>query len=157
MYRALEDFIEDWTTSAAGTLAVMKAITDEKMNVAIVEGHNTLAWLSWHLIGTAGLFGRMVGFNVPAIGRDEAIPDTMAAIVGKYEEVMAAYASEVKKLTDDSITEEVNGFNGPIARGKILRILIEHQTHHRGQMTVLLRQAGLTVPGVMGPTKEMQS
>lgn len=41
-------------------------------------------------------------------------------------------------------------------RGKFLRMLIDHQTHHRGQMTVLLRQAGLTVPGVMGPTKEMQ-
>jgi uncharacterized damage-inducible protein DinB len=33
-------------------------------------------------------------------------------------------------------------------------MMIDHQTHHRGQMTVLLRQAGLTVPGVMGPTKE---
>lgn len=25
---------------------------------------------------------------------------------------------------------------------------------YRGQMTILLRQAGLPVPGVMGPTKE---
>lgn len=41
-------------------------------------------------------------------------------------------------------------------RGKLLRILINHQTHHLGQMTVLLRQAGLKVPPVMGPTKEMQ-
>ncbi|WP_306434409.1 DinB family protein [Paenibacillus sp. J2TS4] len=41
-----------------------------------------------------------------------------------------------------------------MARGKLLSILLTHDTHHRGQMTVLLRQAGLTVPGVMGPTKE---
>ena len=32
--------------------------------------------------------------------------------------------------------------------------LINHQNHHRGQMTVLMRQAGLTVPGVYGPAKE---
>ena len=32
--------------------------------------------------------------------------------------------------------------------------LINHQNHHRGQMTVLMRQAGLTVPGVYGPAKK---
>ena len=35
-----------------------------------------------------------------------------------------------------------------------LMTLINHQNHHRGQMTVLMRQAGLTVPGVYGPAKE---
>jgi uncharacterized damage-inducible protein DinB len=39
-------------------------------------------------------------------------------------------------------------------RGLTLSILIGHQTHHRGQMTVLMRQAGLPVPGVVGPSKE---
>jgi len=29
-----------------------------------------------------------------------------------------------------------------------------HQTHHRAQMTVLMRQAGLKVPGVYGPSRE---
>jgi uncharacterized damage-inducible protein DinB len=32
--------------------------------------------------------------------------------------------------------------------------LIQHQAHHRGQMTVLMRQAGLPVPGIYGPSKE---
>jgi len=39
-------------------------------------------------------------------------------------------------------------------KGALLRFLIDHQTHHRGQMMVLLRQAGLPVPPVIGPTKE---
>jgi uncharacterized damage-inducible protein DinB len=29
-----------------------------------------------------------------------------------------------------------------------------HQCHHRGQMTVLMRQAGQKVPGIYGPAKE---
>ena len=33
-------------------------------------------------------------------------------------------------------------------------MLIGHQTHHRSQMTVLMRQAGLVVPEVYGPAKE---
>ncbi|WP_434482199.1 DinB family protein [Lysinibacillus pakistanensis] len=38
----------------------------------------------------------------------------------------------------------------------IIRFLIDHQTHHRGQMMVLLRHACLPVPAVMYPIKEMQ-
>lgn len=37
------------------------------------------------------------------------------------------------------------------ARGLTLFYLITHQAHHRGQMTVLMRQAGLPVPGIYGP------
>jgi uncharacterized damage-inducible protein DinB len=39
-------------------------------------------------------------------------------------------------------------------RGFVLQALVAHQTHHRGQMTVLMRQAGLPVPGMYGPSKE---
>ncbi len=39
-------------------------------------------------------------------------------------------------------------------RGVTLMILIAHETHHLGQITVLLRQAGRSVPGIMGPSKE---
>jgi uncharacterized damage-inducible protein DinB len=36
----------------------------------------------------------------------------------------------------------------------VLASLILHQAHHRGQMTVLMRQAGLAVPGIYGPARE---
>jgi uncharacterized damage-inducible protein DinB len=39
-------------------------------------------------------------------------------------------------------------------RGFAFASLLRHQTHHRGQMTVLMRQAGLRVPGVCGPARE---
>lgn len=156
MYRKVEDFIEDWTASAGGTLKVFQAMTNDKLDQAIVEGHSTLAWLAWHLVGAAGAFGHFAGLQVPGPGRDEPVPTDVAEIVQAYEKVMEAFKTEAAKLTDEMLLEEVNGFVGPTVRGKLLRGLIDHQTHHRGQMTVLLRQAGLTVPGVMGPTKEMQ-
>jgi uncharacterized damage-inducible protein DinB len=39
-------------------------------------------------------------------------------------------------------------------RGLTLFYLLMHQAHHRGQMTVLMRQAGLPVIGIYGPAKE---
>ena len=59
-----------------------------------------------------------------------------------------------ENFTDSSLEEAVDAHGTPTLRGALLRTMIDHQTHHRGQMTVLLRQAGLKVPGVMGPTKE---
>ena len=39
-------------------------------------------------------------------------------------------------------------------RSFTLFVLIGHEIHHRGQMTVLMRQAGLKVPGIYGPSYE---
>ena len=40
------------------------------------------------------------------------------------------------------------------SKGTVLRVLINHQSHHRGQMTVIMRMLGLPVPGIYGPSKE---
>ena len=73
-------------------------------------------------------------------------------------------------LTDESLTHKVSddgrtlGFLAwhmtqtlgemPGLVGLVVFYLIAHQGHHRGQMTVLMRQAGLVVPGIYGPSRE---
>ena len=64
-------------------------------------------------------------------------------------------------LTDASLMQNDAGLSGEIemygekwTRSKVLSSLIRHEIHHRAQMTVLMRQAGLKVPGVYGPSKE---
>jgi len=39
-------------------------------------------------------------------------------------------------------------------RGVTLLALLMHQAHHRGQMTVVMRLAGLKVPALYGPARE---
>ncbi|MBW8351137.1 DinB family protein [Bacillus sp. IITD106] len=156
MYRKVEDFVNDWNVASAGTLNVFKAMTNDKLDQSIAEGHNSLGWLAWHLVGAAGAFGHFAGLSIPGPTQDQPAPTDVAEIVAAYEKIINAYKEETTKLTDESLLEEVTGFGGPTLRGELLRSLIDHQTHHRGQMTVLLRQAGLTVPPIMGPTKEMQ-
>ncbi|WP_246864130.1 DinB family protein, partial [Virgibacillus sp. SK37] len=76
-------------------------------------------------------------------------------VPASYKKVALAVEHEVKEnMTDEKFAEEVEMHGHTSPRGAVLRLFIDHQTHHRGQMTVLLRQAGLPVPGVMGPTKE---
>ena len=157
MYRTVQDFLADWSTSAAGTLKVLEAMTDDKLDQAIVEGHNTLGWLGWHLATCPAFFMREVGLKVDPAGDPRQVPTKATEIAEAYRQIAEDVKREVEQgLTDERIIETVDSFGRATPRGALLRMFIDHQTHHRGQMTVLLRQAGLPVPGVMGPTKEQQ-
>ena len=156
MYRKVEDFLEDWTIASEGTANVFKALTDEKLDQSIVADHSTLGWLAWHLVGAAGAFGQFAGFNVQGPAHNAPQPTSAKEISDAYEALAQAIKEEAAKLADEDLLAEVKSFTGDTQRGKLLRGLIDHQTHHRGQMTVLLRQAELAVPPVMGPTKEMR-
>jgi uncharacterized damage-inducible protein DinB len=58
-----------------------------------------------------------------------------------------------KQWTDASLKEMKNVFGMEMQKAVTLSLLIKHIIHHRGQMTVLMRQAGLNVPGVYGPSR----
>lgn len=153
----VNDFITDWSHAAEGTLRVLQSLSDEKLDQAIIEGHSSLGWLGWHLATSPAFFAGLVGLDIKsAIGENkESIK--VIDIVETYNKVVEAVKIAVESnLTDEKLVEKIESFAGETTRGALLRGLIDHQTHHRGQMTVLLRQAGLPVPGVMGPTKEDQ-
>jgi len=153
MYRTVRDFLNDWSRAAQGTLKVLESLRDEKLDQAIVEGHNTLGWLGWHLVTTPVFFMKQIGLAIDPPGGDK--PNQASEIVSAYSKMAEDVKREVEQhLTDEKIIEVVDSFAGRIPRGAVLRFMLDHQTHHRGQMTVLLRQAGLHVPGVLGPTRE---
>ena len=78
-----------------------------------------------------------------------------AAIAAAYEKGAASVTKEVAaNWTDETLLQEDNMYGDTWSRGLTLFYFITHQAHHRGQMTVLMRQAGLPVPGVYGPAKE---
>lgn len=155
MYRKVEDFLNDWKVSSEGTLKVIESVTDEKLNQAIVEGHSTLGWIGWHLTSAPAYFAGLLGLTVFIPGDYRNVPDSAKEIAEGYKKVSSEFMEKVKDaFTDEDLTVLVDMHGTETPRGQILRTAIDHQTHHRGQMTVLLRQAGLKVPGVMGPTKE---
>lgn len=157
MYRTVQDFLTDWEKTSNGTLKVLEALTDESLDQAIVEGHNTLGWLGWHIATSTVFFSKLVGIDLNSTENPNDVPKEANKIVETYKK----YAEDLKQkvemlLTDEKMLEEVSGIGQPTPRGALLRTLVDHTIHHRGQMTVLLRQAGLQVPSVMGPTKEDQ-
>ncbi|WP_186577726.1 DinB family protein [Aquibacillus kalidii] len=155
MYRNVNDFVKDWTRASEGTIKVLESLTDDKLGQSIVEGHSTLGWLGWHIATAPIYFASLVGVNLGISTDPSDIPSKASTILDTYKEVTKKFKQEVENnFTDEQLLEEVDQHGTLAPRGEILRTLIDHQTHHRGQMTVLLRQAGLPVPGIMGPTQE---
>ena len=86
--------------------------------------------------------------------RSQQVP-TLAEIVSVYERGAKLVGEAVaENWKDEELEEELPMYGQSWKKGIILHALLAHQIHHRGQMSVLMGQAGLRVPGVYGPAKE---
>jgi uncharacterized damage-inducible protein DinB len=95
------------------------------------------------------------GLEVVGPGEDDPIPPSAAEITARFKEAADSLGAQVEaNWTDTSLDVEDEMYGTSWTRGQTLVALVGHQAHHRGQMTVLMRQAGLRVPGVFGPSKE---
>ena len=155
MLRKIEDFQKDWAYEVEMTGKVLNALTDEALGQKVYEGGRDLGFLGWHLTQTLGEMLGLVGLKIDAPSNDLPRPDSAAEIATAYEKAAKSVADEVAaNWTDETLLQTDEMYGETWTRGLTLFYLITHQTHHRGQMTVLMRQAGVPVPGIYGPSKE---
>jgi uncharacterized damage-inducible protein DinB len=155
MYRTIQDFLTDWTQENDSTIKVYKNLTDASLKQKVSTEGRTLAHLAWHIVLTLGEMGGKAGLKVNAPPENAPDPNMASAIVEAYEKAGESLATEIKqKWNDGMLAEEIVMYGQKWTRTATLASIIKHQIHHRAQMTVLMRQAGLKVPGVYGPSRE---
>jgi uncharacterized damage-inducible protein DinB len=155
MYRRIDDFLRSWEYEAASTSKVIGEMTEAARGQAVAPGHRTLDRLAWHVAQSIPEMMSMTGLSVTGINSDAPVPENIADIKQAYDAASASLAEAVKTNWKDETLEVEDAMYGENwKRGTTLTALLMHQAHHRGQMTVLLRQAGLKVPGVYGPALE---
>jgi uncharacterized damage-inducible protein DinB len=155
MFRRIEDFAAQWPVEREATLRVLRLLTDESLSQPVVPGGRTLGFLAWHITLTfREMLGR-TGLEPSAPAEYDVVPAHAAEIVEAYEKASASVLEQVtSSWTDDTLTEMVDMYGERWTRGFVLETLIRHEAHHRGQMTVLMRQAGLPMAGPYGPSRE---
>jgi uncharacterized damage-inducible protein DinB len=155
MLRKIDDFQKDWAYEAEMTGKVLNTLTDESLGQKVTPDGRSLGFLGWHMTQTLGEMLANVGLKVDAPGFDLECPAKASDIAAAYEKAAKSVTDEINtNWTDETLLQEDSMYGETWARGLTLFYLIAHQAHHRGQMTVLMRQAGLPVPGVYGPLKE---
>ena len=159
MFRKIEDFKTIWQVEAENTIKVFDAIPDEHAGQAVTEGHRTLKRIAWHLVETLIEVPGHLGLVIDGHEMVENMaiidpPATMAEVKAAYQKASASLLKGLEAWTDETLLQEDNMYGEMWKRGASLAMIIGHQTHHRGEMFVLMRQAGLVPPSVCGPTKE---
>jgi len=153
MFRRVADFLKAWEQESGSTLKVLRALTDGSLAQAVTADDRSLGRLAWHLATTPGEMLERTGSKVAGPAHESTPPPSAAPIVAAYETAAKAVAQAVATWTDATLEVEDEMYGEKWPRGLTLQALIVHQAHHRGQMTVLMRQAGLGVPGVYGPSR----
>jgi uncharacterized damage-inducible protein DinB len=159
MFRRLDDFRRTWTAEAKHTLAVFGAIPDPALDAAIAPGHRDLRRLAWHLVESLIEMPGRMGLAIPGAERVkggfiEPPPATLEEMAQAYRAASEGLAKALETWSDADLEREDDMYGETWKRGHTLLVLITHQVHHRAQMTVLMRQAGLAVPPIYGPVKE---
>jgi len=159
MFRRLEDFTTYWKEEATRTLAVFEAIPDGALDTAVAEGHRSLRRMAWHLVESLIEMPGHWGLEIAGkeLIKGMAIvdpPATMAEIRAAYQRASDSLLKGLDAWNEATLDAEDDMYGTNWKRGFSLLVLITHQVHHRGQMTVLMRQAGLKVPDIYGPAKE---
>jgi uncharacterized damage-inducible protein DinB len=156
MYSTIQQAVQDLQAESAVTLNVLGALTDASLAQPIVEGHRTLGQLAWHLATSFHSILGQAGLQFDAPTHKSEAPATAESIADGYRTASeAAIAAIPAQWTDATLQEQrlmFGRFDWSVS--ETIDRFIRHQAHHRGQLTVLMRQAGLVVPGVYGPSKE---
>jgi len=155
MYRAIADFQQDFTIENGSTLKILRALTDASLGQRVSTDGRTLGRLAWHIVGTLREMPASAGLPTAGGETEAPVPTAAAEIAAAYERAAHDVAAAVTAgWSDADLDGDIPLYGETWKRGRVLSALIRHEAHHRGQMTVLMRQAGLQVPGVYGPARE---
>jgi uncharacterized damage-inducible protein DinB len=155
MFRKIDDFMDSYKQMTEGTGKVLSALDAGNLDQPVGEGFRTLRHLGWHIVATVPEMLRLTGLPLSAVDPESPPPAEAKEIAEGYEKVTSELIDAIKANWDDDALMVVDEMYGQKwARGASLAALMYHEIHHRGQMTVLLRQAGCKVPGLYGPAKE---
>ncbi|MFD0768249.1 DinB family protein [Bacillus sp. CGMCC 1.60114] len=155
MFQTIEGFLTSWKYEAESTQKVLDALTDESLKQEITPENWTLGRIAWHIVTAIPVITSRTGLKFEGEMKDYPVPTSAKHIADSYRQMNEAFTQAIKTQWTDKDLATINDFFGkPMPNSIFIMTVINHQNHHRGQMTVLMRQAGLKVPGIYGPAKE---
>lgn len=155
MFKTIEEFLINWGHESGSTQKILDTLTDKSLEQEVSPEDRTLGRIAWHIVTTLGEMTSQAGLDFETNRHDTAVPKAATEIAEAYRSSNEAMVAAIKvQWTDESLAHLKEMYGEQWSIGTVLAVLTAHQTHHRGQMTILMRQAGLRVPGVYGPSRE---
>lgn len=155
MFQTLDHFLASWEFESNATQKLLNSLTDASLKQEITTQNWTLGRIAWHIVTAIRIITSNTNLTFEAPAKDYPVPAAARFIAESYQQANSAFLQSLKtQWTDCTLNEKIDFLGQQIPNSSLLMFLLQHQSHHRGQMTVLMRQAGLHVPGIYGPSKE---
>ncbi|MCS7036154.1 MAG: DinB family protein [Saprospiraceae bacterium] len=155
MYRKIQDFLEEWQQEFEATKDLVASIREEDLDFSPGDKIRPIRDLIWHIVGTPGTLMTEMGETNNMVNWHGKQVETLEGLVSAYDRANEELVSIVSRWTDEELNTSVSVLDGEYRKGYVLSsLLIGHQAHHRGQLTVLMRMKNRRVTALYGPTYE---
>jgi uncharacterized damage-inducible protein DinB len=155
MFTTVQQFLTTWRHESASTARVLAQLTDASLDYRLAPTYRSLGDLAWHIVTSPCQILSRTGLAYDAPRKGTPRPPRASQIQSAYVDAAGALAQAVERNWDDAalrVEDQMFGQSWP--RGLTLDVMLRHEIHHRGQLTALMRGAGLRVPGVYGPSAD---
>jgi uncharacterized damage-inducible protein DinB len=155
MFRRVDGFLKIHEKLMLDTSRLFSVIQDKHLAQSVVQGQRTLGDIAWHIVATISWLMDETDLGHCSVDWRSEPPLNAKRIIEGYRAASSELAEALASRWKDSDLLQSQDLDGQLTqRGVTLMEFIHHELHHRGQITVLLRQAGVRVPGLFGPAKE---
>jgi len=157
--RIIDPLLVELEQEGATTRRVLERVPNDKLDWKPHGTSRSLGALAAH-IGTAlkAVSDAVQEKTHEARPTERPVPPDTLQILAQYDENLASAKAKLAKMSDADLMSPwsltVGGapkFTAPKI-GIVRSIIMNHMIHHRGQLTVYLRQLGVPVPSVYGPS-----
>jgi uncharacterized damage-inducible protein DinB len=150
-------FVDYWIRVRARTMRVATLVPDDRIEWSPGDGVMTFGDLIRHLaVAERWMFvENAMGRPSRYTSHGRELADGRASVLAFAESLHADAVAQLKQLTDVQLDQAIATPAGaPLAAWKWLRAMVEHESHHRGQIYLMLRLAGVATPPLFGLTSE---
>jgi uncharacterized damage-inducible protein DinB len=158
----VKDILQELEQEAQATRRVLERLPDNRLQWKPHPKSMSLGQLAMHVANLPGAIAEVstsASFDVNTpVPRPEA--DSTAQVVETFEASMVRARQILGAMDDADLSSPWRMMQGErelwsIPRGAFLRsVMLNHWYHHRGQLTVYLRQTGALLPAVYGDSAD---
>ncbi len=158
----IDGMLQELEQEAQTTRRVLERVPGSQLAWRPHEKARTLGQLALHVAIVPGGVAELIASPSPAQAPtfSDPSPDSASELVPALEQSIAKAKRVLGGMDDATLMATWRMMQGErelfaVPRVALLRsIMLNHWYHHRGQLTVYLRQLGLPVPSIYGPSAD---
>jgi uncharacterized damage-inducible protein DinB len=157
----IDGLLQELEMEAQTTRRVLERVPDEKLSWRPHAKSRTLGELALHVATVPGGVAQLVATSpVQAPQFADPSPTSASELIPALDASLATVRKTLGGMSDETITATWRMMAGDceimaVPRIAMLRsVMLNHWYHHRGQLTVYLRELDVPIPSIYGPSAD---